>query len=188
MKKIKLIFILSILITPVILICQVQKISILSVTVDGANRLSEEDVIRASRLYEGRLINMEDIQKGIKTLWNLNQFQDIQVFVENESSDGVDLKILVVELPILGDYIIKGNKKLSKSSITDELDLHIGQLISEYDIFETKKAIDSKYKESHYHNVSIEITLDEGEQEFTQNMIIAIKENKKTKIREMIIK
>ena len=187
MKKIKLIFILSILITPVILICQVQKISILSVTVDGANRLSEEDVIRASRLYEGRLINMEDIQKGIKTLWNLNQVQDIQVFVENESSDGVDLKILVVELPILGDYIIKGNKKLSKSSITDELDLHIGQLISEYDIFETKKAIDSKYKESHYHNVSIEITLDEGEQEFTQNMIIAIKENKKTKIREMII-
>ena len=172
---------------PVITVCQVQKISIQSVIVEGVNRLTPEDVIRASRLYKGRDINMEDIQKSIKTLWNLRQFQDIQVFVDEESAEGVALRIVVVELPILEEYVIKGNKKLSKTSIEDELELNIGQLVSEYDIFEAKKAIENKYKESQYHNTNIDITTEAGQKDFTKKLIINIKENKKTKIRRIEI-
>ncbi|MFQ6611374.1 MAG: POTRA domain-containing protein, partial [Fidelibacterota bacterium] len=78
-----------------------QKIKILSVIVEGTERLAPEDIIRSSRLYEGREVDFEDIQKSIKTLWSLNQFNDIQVFVDEESDDGVHLRIVVVELPIL---------------------------------------------------------------------------------------
>ncbi len=166
---------------------QIQKITILSVKVEGTERLSSQDIIRSSRLYQGRDITMEDIQKGIKTLWKLGQFGDIQVFVDDEEDDGVHLRIVVEELPILEDYEIKGNKKLSKTTLKEAMSLNKGQLISEYDIFEAVKSIKEKYKENNYHNAQVDYELLDGERDFSRKLILTIKENRKTKIKEVVI-
>jgi len=166
---------------------QVQKVKILSVVVEGTERLAPDDVIRSSRLYESREIDFEDIQKGIKTLWNLNQFSDVQVFVDEETEDGVLLRIVVVELPILESFEFFGNKKLSRSTLEDAVNLNKGQLISERNIFNAVRAIWKEYEKNHYHNAEITTDLINGKLMHSKKLNITIKENKKTKITKIII-
>ena len=61
-------------------------INIDDIKVQGNIRLSESDILRISRLQIGDSIDMEDIQKAIRNLSNLNQFNDIQIFAENTNS------------------------------------------------------------------------------------------------------
>ena len=46
------------------------------IQIDGNVRLSKSDILRISRLQIGESIDMEDIQKAIRNLSKLNQFND----------------------------------------------------------------------------------------------------------------
>ena len=46
-----------------------EKIQVLSISVEGNIRISEEDIIRNSKLWNGKEIDLEDIQKSVKNLW-----------------------------------------------------------------------------------------------------------------------
>ena len=166
---------------------QEQKVTIVSVVVEGTERLAPEDVIRSSRLYQGREIDFEDIQKGIKTLWNLNQFSDVQLFVDDESEEGVQLRIVVVELPILESYEFFGNKKLSRTSLEEAIKLNKGQLISEQNIFDSVQHLMEEYKKNHYHNADINTELVDGTLQHSKKLNIHIKENKKNKVVKVTI-
>ena len=70
-------------------------IVILSTTVEGNSRLSTDDIIRNSRLFKGIVINGDAIQKGIKRLYKLDRFKDIQISVLSEEEDGINILIYV---------------------------------------------------------------------------------------------
>ncbi len=164
---------------------QVQKVKLSAVKVEGNERLSAEDIIRSSRLYVGREIDMEDIQTSLKTLWKLNRFGNLEVYVGDENEDGVSLRIVVEELPILAEIKFVGNKKLSKTSLKDAVGLVPGQIISNQNIFDAQKKIHDKYVERHYHNVEITNELVKGDLKFSRILTFTIKEHKKMKIREI---
>ena len=164
---------------------QVSKVAILGIEVEGNERLSAEDIIRSSRLYEGREVDMEDIQKSIKTLWNLKRFGDVNVYVDEETTQGVYLRIVIIELPILAEVKFKGNKKLSKTALKDAIDLTPGQILSDYAVFKAVKDIRKEYIDSHFHNVEIETETIDGEIQYSKILIFRINENKKMKVREI---
>ena len=99
-----------------------QGILVHDIQIDGNIRLSENDILRISRLQIGDSIDMEDIQKAIRNLSNLEQFNDIQVFAENTSSlsQGVVLNIIVEEYPLLKELEFRGDKKLSKTVLKEK--------------------------------------------------------------------
>ena len=49
-------------------------------------KLSDNDIVRISNIYPGMEYDQDKIQKGIKKLWDLNRFNDIQINIDNESS------------------------------------------------------------------------------------------------------
>ena len=138
---------------------QNESITILKVDVEGNQRLSREDIIRNSRLYEGMKVGGTEIQQAIKRLWKLNRFNNIQILIEDETLEGIHLKIIVEEHPMLGNINFEGKKKKSERSLMDELNLEKGQILSNYDVFEATKKIREIYAKRNYHNLEVETIL-----------------------------
>ena len=169
-----------------ILFAQSQKLVVLGVDVEGNRRLTQEDIMRNARLYEGMTIKGDEIQKSIKRLWKINRFGDIQIFVTEETEDGVYLMIKVSEYPTLDTYTFSGNKK-SKRTLDEEIELTTGQVLTDKSLFDAMLSLRQFYTTKHYHNIKIDTILTTGENVNSQNVEFIISEGKKLKITEIQI-
>ena len=85
------------------LFSQSDSILILDIVVEGNQRLSNQDILRNARLFKGMTIQGPEIQQAIKRLWKLKRFGNIQIFVDEETNEGLYLRIIVEEYPVLGE-------------------------------------------------------------------------------------
>ncbi|MDP7194909.1 MAG: POTRA domain-containing protein, partial [SAR202 cluster bacterium] len=168
-----------------ILCSQNETILILGVSVEGNHSLSQQDIIRNARLFQGMNIHGPEIQQAIKRLWKLKRFANIQIVIEEETTEGLYLKIIVEEFPTLAEIDFEGNKKKSKLSLKEEIDLQTGQILSDNAVFEAMEKIRSLYAEKHYHNIKINPVLTPGKQDFTKKLKFVISIGKKTKIKKI---
>ena len=106
-------------------------IVILSTTVEGNSRLSKDDIIRNSRLFKGVAINGDAIQKGIKRLYKLDRFKDIQISVLSEEENGINILIYVEEYPVLDKINFINNTKQSSKKLKENISLQKGQIITD---------------------------------------------------------
>ena len=165
------------------LFSQSENILILDIAVEGNQRLSQQDILRNARLNKGMTIQGPEIQQAIKRLWKLKRFGNIQILVDEETEEGIYLRIVVEEFPLLGEIEFEGNKKKSKRALKEELDLQTGQILSEHAIFETMEKIRSLYAEKHYHNVAIDTVYSPGKKNYSKNINFVIAIGKKTRIK-----
>ena len=163
---------------------QVQKIKINTIAIEG-NKTADASMIRLnSGLVAGREITGEDLQKAVKNLWALNIFSDIQIYVTNQSINGVDLLIKVKEFPRLNELIIEGNDELSEDEIKKELDVYRGMRVSPHKIARMKKNLLKKYHEEGFLLASIEFdTLSLGKNRV--NLALKINEGSEVQIQKI---
>ena len=163
-------------------------INILSVTIEGNERFSDQDVLRHIRLYPGMKISGEDIQDIIKRTWSKNIYSDIQIYMLSETIEGINLLVQVQEFPILNEIKINGNDKESDKKILKEIDLSPGQILSDVDISKSINKIREYYYSKHYHNIDINYSIESlGSQPSRKNIIFNINEGKKIKIKKINI-
>ena len=163
-------------------------INILSVTIEGNDRFSDQDVLRHIRLYPGMKISGEDIQDIIKRTWSKNIYSDIQIYMLSETIEGINLLVQVQEFPILNEIKINGNDKESDKKILKEIDLSPGQILSDVDISKAINKIREYYHSKHYHNIDINHSIESlGSEPSRKNIIFNINEGKKIKIKEINI-
>lgn len=177
---------LIIFLIPGFTFCQ-QLIKIDDITVNGNKRLTSSDIIRIAQLSRGMEIDLSDIQTAVKNLGKLQRFDDVQIYAETASDNGVILHIEVSELPTLKELSFEGNKKISDSQITELAELNSGTMLSPVKIFNAVQNILAEYREKHFHNVEIDTLIERFEEGEQANLTLFITENKKTKIRELII-
>ena len=114
-----------------------KNLSIYDIKVEGLQRLYKDDIMRISNLKPGlELIKGDEIKKGIKKLWDLGRFSDIQIYIEEETDDGFIIKIFVKELPVINSINFFGNKKIKDRVLSDIIKLTEGQIFSENDIMD----------------------------------------------------
>ncbi|MBT6870995.1 MAG: outer membrane protein assembly factor BamA [Candidatus Marinimicrobia bacterium] len=176
--------IIAILFCTSIIFSQSQELVVLGVDVEGNRRLTQEDIMRNARLYEGMTIRGDEIQKSIKRLWKINRFGDIQIFVTEETEDGVYLLVKVSEFPTLESYSFSGNKK-SKRTLDEEIELTAGQVLTDKSLFDAMQSLREFYISKHFHNVEIDTVLTKGEDINSQKVEFVISEGKKLKITEI---
>ena len=163
-------------------------INILSITIEGNDRFSDQDVLRHVRLYPGMKISGEDIQDIIKRTWSKNIYSDIQIYMLSETIEGINLLVQVQEFPILNEIKINGNDKESDKKILKEIDLSPGQILSDVDISKSINKIREYYYSKHYHNIDINYSIESlGSQPSRKNIIFNINEGKKIKIKKINI-
>ena len=109
--KLKMSYKIIIMILFSIIFPQENTIFILDVAVDGNHRLAKQDILRNARLFKGMPIQGPEIQQAIKRLWKLERFGNIQILIDEETNEGIYLRIVVEEFPTLGKIEFEGNKK-----------------------------------------------------------------------------
>ena len=176
----------------------VNQINLAKVDVVGNTSTSENTIIFTSGLREGTLVNPADFPRSIKRLWQLGLFQDIQLQYENETNDGLFLKIKVKENYVLGDIKYEGNKKIKDTKLDEELGLIQGQRIKPNSLNFANKIIKDLYSEEGYLNaiISSELTIPKKDSsknisknnELKRDIVFKISENSKIKINKILFK
>lgn len=153
--------------------------------VDGNDRASAGVIRSTSRLYPGRSVTALDVQRGIQRLWELGFFGDIQVYQEAETDSGVIMRIVVQEYPSLEKIELKGNRKISKNKIEDEIELRPPKILTDYAVSEAVRKIKRLYHDDGYLNVEIATDQEPGLRTYGRVLVISITENKKVKLRRV---
>jgi len=189
-----------IMLSSVIQISAQQEVKLLGVEIDG-NKIASETMIRyTAGLRQNEVINVADFSRAVKRLWQLGLFDDVQIKIDKETSDGFFITIQVQETPILGTVHYKGNKKLKDKQLQDELEFYTGQRIKPHVLFESITKLKYFYAEDGFMLAEVEATLvdpegtiddqksdkDKQKQDLTKDILFTIEENDKVKINKIL--
>ena len=93
-----------------------------SISVQGNRRFPEESIRYRITTPVGQPLDPATVTQDIKALWETGQFDNIRVGEFEAESGGINLLFDLQELPLIVDVDFRGNKKITKSSITDKLE------------------------------------------------------------------
>jgi len=161
---------------------QATAIKIASIDVIGTRTATPEVVIAVSGLEVGGEANQEMFSEAVKQLWSLGLFSDVKILTEEKQSGGAFLIISVEEYPRLYKIVLEGNKKIKKDDIEEALEIHPGQALTPFIVYESQRIIQQLYYEKGYLLAEIEPTTFEGEKENTRGVKFQITENKKVSV------
>ena len=164
---------------------QAVSVKVASIDVVGTKTATPEVVISASGLRIGMEANQEDFSEAVKQLWSLGLFSDVKVLSDRESPEGLFLIISVEEYPRLDKVVLEGNKKLKADKIDEALNLHPGQALTPYIVYESQRIIEKLYYEDGYLLAKVEPSTFEGEKENARGVKFQITENKKVSVGEI---
>lgn len=137
-----------------------QAYKILSVTVEGAVTADPNTIVYTSGLRTGDEIVVpgDATQKAISRLWNLRLFEDVQIVIDRQVSDGVYLKIRVKELPRLEGIVINGNDEFSTSDLETKIGLVKGQILRPTDFNRIERKLRKAYEDEGYFLAKVTMT------------------------------
>ena len=136
--------------------------------------------------YGTRILKGDEFSIAIDDLWKLKVFSDVQIFVINSYEEGfVDILIELKELPIINSIKIEGNKKFKDNRLIELINFKKSQRVSPNDIYTAKNLILNLYSENNFHNVEIEINLEQNGTDYSKDVVLLIDENNKTKIKQI---
>lgn len=158
-------------------------IQLREVVVEGHNRSSEAVIMATTQMHAGRSVTVMDIQRGIRRLWELGFFADIQFYLEDRVGEEVTLRIAVKEYPSVEKIVFEGNKKIGKKKLLDIVELRPPQIMSEYAVSEAVRAIKKLYHEDGYLNVEVTTYDKPGNHPHGRVLHISVVEHKKVRLR-----
>jgi len=136
---------------------------------------------------EGAPFTSAQTNQFIKQLYKLGFFEHISIRGTLVDSDGLDIYIVLDELPEVYDIEITGNKAVSDQKIEKELKLSELRAISNAKLNELVRKLRELYQEKDYHLVTIDGTL-KLNQDHQATIVITIDENKKSLVKKVIFK
>ena len=81
------------------------------INIEGNIATSENMVLYTAGLQKEQEVSSEDFRRAVKRLWELGVFNNVQIYFDGETPDGILITIEVKEAPVLGQVIFSGNKK-----------------------------------------------------------------------------
>ena len=105
--------------------------------------------------------------------------------MDENTEDGIVLRIAVEEYPSLEEIILEGNKKIGKKKILETIELKPPQIVSEYAVSEVIRKIKKLYHEDGYLNVEVTVEQEPGKHPYGQILKVAIVEHKKVRLRSV---
>ncbi len=186
MKKSLLTSLLVLLLINTIFAQSQQEIKLKGIEIAGNTLTNSDVIIFTSGLKEGNVLKAGDFSRGVQQLWKSGLFNDIQIYVSDESEEGISITIAVVEAPVLGEIIIIGDKKVSKTKIEKAIGLRTGQRIPEFQIAAGKLKVLDLFSEEGFLLATVDVSTEEikGDSSATNQIRITNTRNLKINIKE----
>ena len=103
-------------------------------------------------------LNFPTIQRVLKALYQVGEFDDVQVLCDLDAAPGKVLSVLHVrERALLGDLKVVGPSAVSERSVKDKIDLLIGRPIDPMLVARARARIDSLYEAAGYYQAEVRI-------------------------------
>jgi len=186
------ILIFAILVINIIFAQSQQEIMLKGIKVEGNTLTNSDVIIFTSGLKEDNILKAGDFSRGIKQLWKSGLFNDVQIYIDEETEEGISITIAVDEAPVLGKIVITGDKKVSKTKIDEALGLRIGQRIPDFKIEAGQSKILDLFSEEGFLLATVDMSIEEAKidttlanqtlAENTRDLNINIKEGNRVKI------
>ena len=134
-----------------------------SIAVRGNTRTSDATIRQEAGLSVGTPLNFTAVQRALRAVYALNQFDDVQLLCTVEG-DRTTLTLAVVERPLLGDVKVAGVESVPERTVSDKVDMLIGRPIDPAQVARSVARIDSVYESQGYYlaQVRAETTVVEG--------------------------
>jgi outer membrane protein insertion porin family len=135
-----------------------------SIAFRGASRTSDAALRAETGLVPGP-VNYRDLDRAIKALYAMGQFEDVRAACElTAGSQRATLVLTVRERPILGAVDVNGTDRISAGTVRDRVDLLIGRPLDPAQVARSMQRIDSLYQAAGYYlaRVTPETTFVDG--------------------------
>jgi outer membrane protein insertion porin family len=147
---------------------------ILDVQVSGNNRIDRDLILATCGLRIGDTFSIENVSNAIRTLYQLNVFDDVNISAE-EINNGLRIFINVVEQPVVTRINYEGVRNISNSRLEELSIIRVGTAWSEIVQAENTRRLINEYRSKGYNlarinyrvrpvadGVDIRVTVDEG--------------------------
>jgi outer membrane protein insertion porin family len=131
----------------------------------GATRTSDASLRSEGGLAPGAL-NYRVVDRAIKALYALGQFEDVQAVCEVEpGGNRAQLVFLLRERPLLNSVDVTGTDQIARNEVRDRVDLLIGRPVDPAQVARAAQRIDSLYQAEGYYlaRVKPETTMVNGQ-------------------------
>jgi outer membrane protein insertion porin family len=92
------------------------------VIIEGNKRIPTETIMSYVTLEEGDAYNEQLLRVDFLQLWNTDFFSNLKIYRENDQSgDGIVVRIVVTERPLVRDVVYRGLKAVGKSKIEEKM-------------------------------------------------------------------
>ncbi len=112
-----------------------------SIEVVGNVNLDRSAVLGTIGLRAGEQMTFQDIQRGIRSLWNTGLFKDVEVQARGGGAEPVILSFHVEEQLVLQRVDIRGLENLDPQEVRDTADLRAGQPYSPERVLQAQRFI-----------------------------------------------
>jgi len=92
------------------------------IRIQGNKRVADESILFRISTQVGDTIKPSRITQDIKVLWGTGLFQNLGTAIIDGEKGGKVLIFITQELPLVSEVDYRGNKKITKSSITDKIE------------------------------------------------------------------
>ncbi len=132
----------------------------------GLRALSEETVLYYLGLERGQALDQERLDRNIKSLWDRNLVDDVQVEAQPTATGGVRLVVRIVERPVIRSVDYQGMKRISRNDLLDDIAsegirLREGDPLSLGELYRAKALIEKMYEEKGYRFAEAKYTIEE---------------------------
>jgi outer membrane protein insertion porin family len=108
----------------------VQRTIVDSVVVQGARRVSEDQIRTTAGIQAGDTVTAADVDRALRRVFATGQFRDVSVFTDadpTEAAGPVTLRFVVDEQPLVGQIEFRGLQNIRASAVRDTVGLRAGR-------------------------------------------------------------
>ncbi|MCM8762328.1 MAG: outer membrane protein assembly factor BamA [Candidatus Omnitrophica bacterium] len=167
MKKIK-ILLLCLLLNSVLLFSQN---IINSIDVSGNKNVSREKILILMKMKPGGQFNEGILREDIKKIAESGFFSSVSYEIES-SDKGIDVKVIVVENPVVKNIYFKGNNVFKTKDLIEYLGVNKGDILNEIKLLSGVEKIKEKYKEKQFYFAEVDYDTMEKEDGVILNVLI----------------
>gem|GEM_PF-5816863 len=140
------------------------------IEIEGNSYVSDSLIVRALGLRIGDELNPVVIGTGIRSLYDLEYFQEVAVYSDSISPETVGVLVHILENPIVGEVIFENPGELDEDKARDSLMIFPGQTLSASRVAASEAIIRQLYAEKNRHMATVEARWGEPDSQGRQDI------------------